>query len=135
MADQEFDKDFINQVNERINKLVVNRADGILLTAHNILTLETPVDTGQARASWNVSLNTPNFSIPVRPAKDSEGNIVGGRLTASSAKPDAPMTKIGQKYFLVSAVQHMIPLNEGHSQQRAAGFIERGVYKAVKKFD
>jgi hypothetical protein len=135
MANQEFGEDFIKQVEEEISKLVINRADSIVLETHNVLTILTPVDTGQARAGWNVSLNTPNYSVPKKPLKDRQGNLVFGKLTPSSPKPDRQMKKIGGKYFIVNAVQHIVPLNEGHSQQRPDGFIEKGIYTAVKKFD
>lgn len=135
MASQEFDQDFINKVQEQINGLVIARADGIVLQTHNILTLKTPVDTGQARASWNVSLNTPNFSVPPRPLKDRQGKLIFGRLPPNTARPDIPMKKMGGKYFIVNATKHIIYLNEGHSQQRPEPFIEQAVYSAVKSFD
>jgi len=49
----------IEKISGQIEKLVVDRMDKIAVTAHNLISIRTPADTGQARAGWNFTLNSP----------------------------------------------------------------------------
>lgn len=124
-----FNDSFVLKVELELERLVLERMDKIALSAHNNLTLATPVDKGIARAGWNFSLNKIDTRIPKAPKISKKNKVV---LQPQQSKPDAQARKIGDAYHLTNALPYMIPLNEGHSQQAPAKFVERSVAKAVK---
>lgn len=119
-----FDKNFIKKVQDHIESLVVDRLDTLAIHAHNRLTTETRVDTGQARAGWNFSLNKIDIKVPKRPNK-------GIVLTKPESIPNRNARKIGDAYYLTNGVHHVVYLNEGNDKIPATNFIEREVAQAV----
>ena len=79
--------------------------------AYAALQLATPVKTGRARASWNLSASANNFS-------QGDGSI--GIL------PPPSTTKFDTLY-LSNGVPYITDLNMGNSQQAPSRFIEKTV--------
>lgn len=130
MANNEFDQDFIREAQEMTEHLVVQRMTKIALQAHNRLTVGTPVDTGQARAGWNFALNEQKFEIPE--SERPTGWKSGDQPYYSIHSPQGEFARrLEDKYFLVNAVEHIIYLNEGHSEKAPSNFIERETAAAV----
>ena len=77
----------------------------------------TPVDTGRAKAGWQVGVNTmPPGSDPGPVAK-------GGK--APAPKPiNIPNIQSGDTLWLVNNVQYITVLEDGHSQQAPAGMVK-----------
>lgn len=105
---QQLDEAYDKKVTKRLEKTV--RA--VALTVHNTLDLTTPVDTGRARANWLPSLNTPDVRI-VEPS-------------VGKADLDAAITayKLADTIFISNNLPYIRPLNDGHSKQAPAGFVD-----------
>lgn len=88
----------------------------------------TPHDTGRARRNWSASIRTSRPTNATTEDTDYDGDLTVAEGTAIiKASPRAP----GQGIFISNALEYIVPLNEGHSQQAAAGFVERGVQSGV----
>ena len=125
----EFNAQFINQVVSDIERLAVERSTKIAIHAHNLITIRTPKDTGQAWAGWNFTLNDKSFAIPQKPRKGEP------RLPPALSVPNMKASKIGDTYYLVNAVQHIIYLNEGHSTQAPSNFVEQELVSALRDIE
>ena len=87
------------------------------------LVLTTPVDTGEARSNWLASKNAPRGeTVPPTSASAAIGAIAG--VTASLDADD--------ELYIANNVDHIGKLNDGSSQQAAAGFVEAAVQKAAR---
>jgi len=85
----------------------------------------TPVDTGWARANWIPSI------------AQSVDEPFGSRVNVSSDAQDAGLASVGAytldlgQIYVTNPVPYIQSLNDGHSQQAPAGFVERAIEKAV----
>jgi len=128
-----------NNVPREVNK--VKRQ--VALAVDQALVLGTPVDTGTARSNWIVALGasqneTRGAYVPLVDGDQSEranaeAAMAQGKGVISQAKP-------GQAIHLTNNLEYIMPLNEGHSAQAPAGFVEEAVdagCRAVKhaRFD
>lgn len=78
----------------------------------------TPIDTGRARAGW---------SMDVRKGEDVPP------LKASSYRPKSPVPPKGVPYIMIyNNVEYIVRLNEGHSTQAPAHFVEQAVDKIAR---
>lgn len=109
---------------------------------YQLIVMETPVDTGRARASWNVAVDEPDESVP--PAipeadqKQREEQRKAGRAVGIhpmfgqfAAQPPAPAVINGidgkRKIFITSSLIYINALEQGHSQQRPHGMVRVNV--------
>ena len=80
----------------------------------------TPVDTGWARASWNIAFNTPDLSVPPK--------VQGGESAAVAAN-DAQEQKLDliaddfPRVWITNALDYIEYLEAGHSKQAGKGFM------------
>lgn len=88
----------------------------------NGVTLATPVDTGRARAAWNMAVGSADLSVPP------EGRYAGPTPPAIGAIPP------GAPVIVSNNLPYIAPLNNGHSQQAPAGFVERVVQDTLAAF-
>lgn len=109
----ELDQAYQKKVVERLEQQV--RAVAFIVDAQ--LVDNTPVDTGRARANWLPSLNIPAL------------------FSSSSLSPPgaAGVAQTVQSYsiedtvFITNNLVYIKPLNEGHSAQAPAGFVEAAI--------
>lgn len=90
------------------------------------LVIETPVDTGHARANWRPALNAPP-TVPVTRA-DKTGAGTTARISVV-----AKQFKAGDTFYLANNVPYIEQLNEGSSPQASRGYIQKGVKDAVER--
>lgn len=91
------------------------------------LIVQTPVDTGRAKANWIVTQN------------NSTDEVVDTPSNASSAQTSAMVTGTKEiqktvaysKTFIQNNLPYIEALNEGHSQQAPSKFVDIIVEKAV----
>lgn len=110
---------------------IPDRADQIVrtiaLAVDRTLVINTPVDTGRARANWQASLG--------QPATGTIGGGTGKRRAGTVAGPTAQAEAVIAQYkggpnssiFLTNNLPYIVPLNNGHSSQQPAGFVERAL--------
>lgn len=78
----------------------------------------TPIDTGRARAGWSMDARNGGDAPP---------------LKSSSYRPKSPMPPKGVPFIIIyNNVEYIVRLNEGHSTQAPAHFVEMAVDKVAR---
>jgi hypothetical protein len=102
-----------------------DRVRRVALVANQVLIMATPVDTGQHRANWQVSIDAPIESVL-------EENNAQAAIERNKAVIG---TYEGERRVLI--IQNNAPairrLNEGWSAQAPAGFVEKGIQTAARE--
>lgn len=117
------------EVDTGVNRVVRETA----LLIDRDLVLGTPVDTGRARANWQVNVGSPETeSIPayVGGAKGSTG---AANAQAAIAQGEAAIgaRQPGQSIFISNNLPYIARLNDGYSAQAPAGFVQTTIQRAV----
>ena len=100
----------------------------IVTKLHAELVTHTPVDTGWARANW-----VPSVGAPVPAAAGSPGNAGAGQAATATGLAQVHAYRLNQGIvYTTNNVPYIIPLNDGHSAQEPAGFVQRAVAEAVR---
>ena len=103
-----------------LRQRVAQRCWTIQTNAHAELTVATPVDTSNARANWQATLDAPAPDV------------------VTVASPVGPMEPPGKDFdaerlrFVANNVAYIQRLDAGHSQQAPAGFVRAALAKAVQ---
>jgi hypothetical protein len=109
----------------KLHSLIERAAKALILEVNRELRKRgtgTPVDTGHARAAWIPAVGAPTLVEPV--------GTDGSLAAAGAARVMA--FKLGQGVLYVSnVVPYISKLNQGHSQQAPALFIEACIARAV----
>jgi hypothetical protein len=86
--------------------------------------MDTPVDTGRARANWQVSLGRPAIGQVKHdsgsPELAAEAAIGAGTPTIQAAPGDVAI-------YLTNNVPYIVPLEEGHSGQAPQGMVRKNI--------
>jgi hypothetical protein len=88
------------------------------------LTRITPVDTGRARGNWFVGLNAPNRSID-------ESRSAGSALSDGAATINKTESVVYPSIIISNNLPYIERLNDGHSQQAPAKFVESEISRVV----
>lgn len=89
------------------------------------IVLATPVDTGRARGNWFVSLGKPTTKTR-KNAKDKTGGAIIAENTGIITSAPEETTDI----HISNNLPYIVPLNEGHSAQAPAGYVEKALQVA-----
>jgi len=120
----EFDRG-IRELRAEIKKVVVETVKKTALRVNQTIILATPVDTGRARANWIATVGFGN-AIKVDDVDPTGGATISKNTqTIITAKEELEM-----EIHLTNNLDYIIPLNNGHSGQAPAGFIEKAVQVA-----
>ena len=114
MSNQASLRAFKGDLKEFAKKLDVNLGivvTKIALEAWTRITDRTPVDTGRARASWQIKEGEPSSTIP-----DEEDH--------ADPSPPVVLFKGKKSVFVTSALDYIIYLEGGSSNQAPAGMVE-----------
>lgn len=111
----------------------------ITLDCHGRITKRTPVDTGRARASWDVKEGAPSDFVPpetkesvagkgkTRLGTGQLGNKLGGGALSGGKPKDVGAAIAGidgtKVIFITSALDYMQYLEDGSSKQAPAGMV------------
>jgi hypothetical protein len=109
------------KVDENLDKTVRATA----MAAMRALTMETPVDTGRAKNNWNADINAVDASITETANPSADGT---DKINAALAS-----YKQGDTVFISNNLPYIRRLNEGHSKQAPAGFVEAAVMLAKRQ--
>ncbi len=134
----------LHQFNARmkaLGKTVADNSDRLVrkcaLAIDGAVILATPVDTGRARANWQVSLNEPISATRDPYAPGQAGSTGGPNAQAAIAQGQTVI----QQYtferaqaglFITNNLPYIGRLNNGHSAQAPAGFVEKGIMVGVR---
>lgn len=86
------------------------------------LVLETPRDTGSAKASWLVAYGQPSNEVV-----DVDGNDVGTAAAQAIEKGalEASKFKAGDTLYITNNQPYIEPLNEGWSEQSPSRYVDQ----------
>lgn len=114
------------QLNKAYQKKVVEKLDNtVRLTALSVfaeIVRNTPVDTGRARANWNVDINAVDVTLQAP-----------GHDNASAANAAVTRYKVNDTIFISNNLPYIRRLNEGYSQQSPTSFVQAAVQVGKRK--
>lgn len=91
----------------------------------------TPVDTGAAVSNWQVGIGASPSSVlpPFAPGKEGSTAATNriAMLEAGLAKLAGYKSGVGKAVHIVNNAKHIGSLNNGHSKQAPANFVEMAV--------
>lgn len=108
----------------------------IALDLYGRITKKTPVDTGRARANWNLSIGSPDYSIEKTDVK-STGKHKNKTSPPSTPKPKKPKLKRGDGMriiYITNNLPYISALEYGHSKQAAPHAMVRKSVQEVTGF-
>lgn len=108
-----------NAVEKRAEKHIVKYAQNLRLR----IATATPVATGRAAASWNLSRGGPNRNPKPDGYLNPGGAPYDGHIDISGYK-------LGEVLYIANGVEYLIYLNYGSSSQAPAGFIESAILES-----
>lgn len=95
--------------------------------------LATPVDTGRARSNWQASLGAPATGTREAYAAGTGGST--GAANATAAQEQAKRVVAGsqpeQAVHITNNLPYIGKLNDGHSAQAPAGFVQTAVLRGL----
>lgn len=104
-------------VEDGADRLVVETA----VAVNQAVVIATPVDTGRARANWQVGIGVPVRSTTLEEDK-------GGQATMARNTAKIRARKAGRDIIIISNnLDYIEDLNMGTSAQAPAGFVEMAV--------
>ena len=108
-----------------LGQIVNVEARKVALAIHSGVTLETPVDTGRARANWQASVNSP-ISTEI------ESTSVSGSLSTAASVISGETQNPFPVFFVVNNLPYIGKLNDGSSKQAPKKFVESVIKRVVK---
>jgi len=88
----------------------------------------TPVDTGRARASWNLSIGSPSTSVPEKVEQ-------GRRRKPARPKVKVSELKSGKSIYVTSNLDYIEYLEAGSSGQAPGGMVEISIAEVEVEID
>lgn len=104
-----------------------NNTIRLAATIELLLVMATPVDTGHARANWQVGIEEP-------PTEELSEEDTSGQATIARAAAVLSTRRSGQAIYIANNVKYLQRLNEGWSAQAPAGFVEKSINAAIQGF-
>ena len=105
-----------NRVERELRDRAEQLARALILEAAKRIILRTPVDTGRARANWQVVIGSPS---PVLTA----GTDRSGREGIAKAQQVAAEVTLDDEIYIVNGLAYIPALEDGHSDQAPDGMI------------
>jgi hypothetical protein len=93
----------------------------------------TPVDTGRARSNWVAEINSPATGTrePYSPGKEGSTGGPNAQAAIEQARAVISTYKSGQAVHLTNNLPYIGALNDGHSAQAPAGFVQTAVLNGI----
>lgn len=105
----------------------------VALAVDSTVVLATPVDTGQARSNWQVSLDQPIQTTipPYDPGTKGSSGQNNADAAINQGKQVVGAYKGGVDICIANNLDYIDELNNGKSAQAPAGFVEEAVLAGV----
>lgn len=103
----------------------------VVIGATSVVAMGTPVDTGRARGNWQAQLG--EAAQGELPAPGSPG--AGAQQAIQRAAEVAAAYPGGVEVHITNNLPYIIPLNEGHSKQAPAQFVQTALAYIVGKIN
>jgi len=105
----------------------------VALSVDAVVVMGTPVDTGRARSNWVAEIGRPARGVVDAHVPGNEGSTEGPNAQIAMALAAATIAtyKSGESIHLTNNLPYIGALNEGHSAQAPAGFVQTAVLAGV----
>lgn len=129
-------RDFAGRI-RIIGKRVEDNADALVrkvaTAVDSTVVLATPVDTGRARANWQVNIGSPVETVREAYSAGEMGSTAAANAQAAieHAKRVIAAYKGGSSVHITNNLSYIGRLNDGWSGQAPAGFVEQAVLIGV----
>lgn len=118
-----------HMIEDWVESVVDRTARTVAIDIDRQLMLVTPVDTGRARAGWiPLVSNTPPDYVP------DEETFKGRKNVSPPPIPGLRKIKLGEKIYVSNNVPYVIFLDQGHSKQAPAGFIDATIDRVLQDY-
>jgi hypothetical protein len=107
----------------------------VALAVDQAVVVGTPVDTGTARSNWIVSLGEAVDNVIEPYAPTSKGGVnetANARAAMAQGEKEIRQSKPEEAIHITNNVDYIEPLNQGHSAQAPAMFVESAVDAGVQ---
>lgn len=119
-------------------KRVEENADALVrkvaVAVDTAVVLATPVDTGRARANWQVEIGdalNDQEGPPYVPGEGGSSGSANAMAAIEAGKNVIKQYKGGSEIHIYNNLSYIQKLNDGHSAQAPAGFVEAAVLAGV----
>jgi hypothetical protein len=102
----------------KVEKPIESKTRETALILYGELVKNTPVDTGRAKANWNIDINTVDTSKTEN---------------TTSQHKNITKTKITDTVFVSNHLPYIERLDQGYSQQAPSGFVDQSIQVAKAK--
>jgi hypothetical protein len=126
-------KDLANRLEREVLPEMQRRASAravqTALTIVGDLAYHTPVDKSTALSNWQVTQGAPAVGTIKAHYPGEKGSTFGSSAAKvlELAKGVLARKRAGVKIYITNNLPYIRPLNDGHSKQAPAGFIERAI--------
>jgi hypothetical protein len=123
----------IRKIGQNIERNADEAVRRCALAVDSAVVLATPVDTGRARGNWQVELNTPAVGTTDNVSPSGREAVEAGKAKIAAYKGGTKEASVN----ITNNLPYIGKLNEGHSAQAPAGFVEKAIavgVDAVKNF-
>lgn len=118
----------LRRFTEKLLPEQIERAVRLIGTAVLLGVVEkTPVDTGRARANWQVELNAVN-------AATTEDTDPGGGQALAAGLSALAQFRPGDTVYISNHLVYIVPLENGHSQQAPQGMVALTIAEVQAQF-
>jgi hypothetical protein len=111
------------------------RVRATALAIDGAVVIATPVDEGRARSNWQVSIDSTIDTVREAYAPGSEGSTGGANARAAIEQGRRAIEGFGpdnKEIHITNNLPYIRPLNDGHSAQAPANFVEQAVAVGVE---
>lgn len=118
-----------NTVSENADQLTRK----VALAVDATVVMATPVDTGRARSNWQVALDAPASGVIDAYSPGTEQSTAGpnARAALDQGKDVIGQYRKGNEIHITNNLPYIGKLNEGHSAQAGANFVEKAVHVGI----
>ena len=118
----------IGNLGPDMEKALAKAVNKVTLSVNEKLVETTPVKTGFARASWIPSVGAPSSSVGGSPEAPSTGPQSAGQASVATNGQVRTL-------HITNNTEYIQKLNDGHSSQQPALFVERSIEAGIRKHD
>lgn len=119
----------IAAIEVELDTAIIESQAKVVIAVDQAVVLGTPVATGRARGNWRVTIGSPAVGYERERFSPSGQESIQEALSVSSAIVP------GNDVWISNNLPYIGALNDGHSKQAPAGFIEKAVQAAVSAFE
>jgi hypothetical protein len=110
---------------DKAQKVLTDVARTFALDYRDAVAAKTPILTGRAAASWNVSRGTPDYSVKSPDYNNPSSAPSDGNIDIEGVP--------GTPFYVTNAIPYLPQLNNGSSTKAPAAFVETTYYEMLAK--